>query len=103
MDNNIKDEMQELENWLADPHEFGHKPFKIEYTNHFVDKDGISCTIFKFKKNLTGKWLLGIVSESGTFSEMGLYRRESEIEDAKQILDMLKSYWKSRAEYFNLQ
>ena len=44
---------------------------RLEYTNAFADEDGINCLIFKYKKNAFGKWLLGIVSESGTFSEIG--------------------------------
>jgi len=74
--------------------ELGKKPVKIEYANSFEDEDGIRCIIFKYKKNILGKWLLGIVSESGTFSEMKEYNQKSEIEDAKQILKMLKNYWK---------
>ena len=44
------------------------------------------------------KWLLGIVSESGTFSEMQEYHKESELEDATRILEMLKAYWKQQAD-----
>ena len=39
----------ELENWLSSPQELGDKPRKIEYTNSFVDEDGIKCMIFKYK------------------------------------------------------
>ena len=67
MNNEIVNAMEELENWLADPTELGRKPAKIEYTASFEDEDGIKCMIFKFKKSFFGKWLLGIVSESGTF------------------------------------
>ena len=94
MNEEIKNAMVELENWLSDPQELGKKPVKIEYANSFEDEDGIRCIIFKYKKNILGKWLLGIVSESGTFSEMKKYNQKSEIEDAKQILKMLKNYWK---------
>ena len=73
MNKTIKNAMEELEDWLSDPSELGKKPTKIEYTNAFADEDGINCLVFKYKKNLLGKWLLGIVSESGTFSEMGEY------------------------------
>lgn len=94
MSNEIKDGMLELENWLSDPNELGHKPSKIEYTASFEDEDGIKCMVFKYKKSLLGKWLLGIVSESGTFSEMQQYDKNSEIADAKKMLEMLKNYWK---------
>ena len=93
----IKNATLELENWLSDPRELGKKPAKIEYTTSFEDEDGIKCMIFKYKKNILGKWLLGIVSESGTFSEMQKYNPKNEIEDAKQILEMFKNYWKEMA------
>lgn len=97
MENKIEQAMLEMESWLADPQELGHRPRKIEYTNSFTDEDGIECLIFKYKKSLLGKWLLGIVSDSGTFSEMQEYNPETELQDAKLILDMLKNYWKEVA------
>ena len=87
MNETIKNAMAELEDWLSDPSELGKKPAKIEYTNAFADEDGINCLIFKYKKNAFGKWLLGIVSESGTFSEW-----ENIIRKLK--LMMPKEYWK---------
>ena len=83
---------------MADPAELGRKPAKIEYTASFEDEDGIKCMIFKFKKSFFGKWLLGIVSESGTFSEMKEYNSATETEDAKSLLHILKEYWKKIAE-----
>ena len=94
----IKQNKKELEEWLSHPNELGKKPSKIEYTNQFEDEDGIQCMIFKYKKSLFGKWLLGIVSESGTFSEMKEYKKENEIEDAKKLLEILKNYWKQMSE-----
>lgn len=73
-----------LEDWLSDPHELGRKPYKINYTNMFEDEDGIRCFIYKYKKHIFSKWCLGIVSDSGTFSEMLEYKRENEIEDSKR-------------------
>ena len=98
MNNEIVNAMEELENWLADPAELGRKPAKIEYTASFEDEDGIKCMIFKFKKSFYGKWLLGIVSESGTFSEMKEYNSATETENAKALLHILKEYWKKMAE-----
>ena len=98
MNNEIVNAMEELENWLADPSELGRKPAKIEYTASFEDEDGIKCMIFKLKKSFFGKWLLGIVSESGTFSEMKEYNSSTETEDAKALLHILKEYWKKMAE-----
>lgn len=65
----LKNAMIELSNWLSDSNELGKKPSKIEYINSYEDEDGIKCIIFKYKKNTLGKWLVGIISESGTFSE----------------------------------
>ena len=41
--------------------------------------------------------MLGIVSDSGTFSEMKEYHKETEIEDAKQIIKLLKEFWQRQA------
>ena len=97
MSKDILEATKELEEWLSHPNELGHKPSKIEYTNQFVDEDGIECLIFKYKKSLLSKWLLGIVSESGTFSEMQEYNKDTEVQDATLILNMLKQYWKDMA------
>lgn len=97
MDNEIKEATQKIESWLADPHELGKKPSKLEYTTSFQDDEGIKCMIFKYKKNIFGKWLLGIVGESGAFSEMKEYKKNTEIEDAKKIIAVLKNYWKEMA------
>lgn len=98
MNNEINKAKLELERWLSHPNELGKKPSKIEYTNSFEDEDGIKCLIFKYKKSIFGKWLLGIVSESGVFSEMQEYNKNTEIEDAKTMLEVMKNYWKSMAE-----
>lgn len=97
MKEDILNAIDEFQNWLSHPNELGHKAFKIEYTSQFIDEDGIKCLIFKYKKTFFGSWLLGIVSDSGTFSEMLAYKADTEIQDAKQILEMLKQYWKDRA------
>lgn len=97
MNDNIEKAKEELIEWLSAPNELGRKPAKIEYTKYFKDEDGIQCVIFKFKKSIVGKWFLGIVSESGTFSEMKEYHEKNEIDDATTILNMLKEYWKEQA------
>lgn len=93
----VSEVTEQLINWLSHPNELGAKPVKIENTNYFRDEDGIECFVFKYKKKLIGKWLLGIVSESGAFSEMKPYNQKTEIEDSKQMLEMLKNYWKKAA------
>jgi len=88
---------QKMCDWLSDPRELGKAPSKIEYVEDFVDEDEIQCIIFKFKKNLFSKWMIGIVSDSGTFSEMEEFHAETAKEDAKRCLDWLKQYWKNQA------
>lgn len=88
----------EMIDWLMHPAELGKKPSKIECTNQFETEDGISCFVFKFKKSVFGKWLLGIVSESGTFSEFEEYREETNEQDARKLLGILQDYWKKQAE-----
>lgn len=96
-----RDEIFEAKNrmieWLSDPRELGKAPSKIEYVEDFEDEDGIKCIIFKYKKNIFSKWLLGIVSDSGAFSEMEAFHEETAKEDAKKCLDFLKQYWKNQA------
>lgn len=41
--------------------------------------------------------MLGIVSDSGTFSEGQEYHKETEIEDAKKIIKLLKEIWQRQA------
>ncbi|GCA65864.1 hypothetical protein KGMB01110_03000 [Mediterraneibacter butyricigenes] len=60
MNEEIKNAIAELEDWLSDPSELGKKPAKIEYTNSFEDEDGIKCLIFKYKKSVLGKGMLGL-------------------------------------------
>lgn len=91
MDYEVNKAKKDFEKWLSEPANLGKKPSIIEYTNRFEDKDGIKCIIFKYKKNRFSKWLLGIVSESGLFSEMKEYNKKTEIEDATRIIEMLKN------------
>ena len=96
----ILEAKESLINWLSHSHELGKKPVKIEYCMSFVDEDEIECMIFKYKKTLLSKWLLGIVSDSGVFSCFKEYRKDQQIKDAKEILEMLKEYWKNEAKKY---
>lgn len=93
----IEDMKAELSDWLSDPAELGRKPSKIEYVKSVKDEDDIECHIFKFRTELLDPWKLGIVSESGTFSEMQSFKEETAEQDALEILNMLKEYWKRMA------
>ena len=95
---NIQTAQETMINWLSDYRELGCKPAQIEFTKEFVTEDGIHCYIFKYKKTLLSNWWLGIVSESGTFSEFKEYNQATEITDAIEIINLLKTFWKKEAE-----
>ena len=83
--------------WLKHPTELGTWPQKVVFTSEFTDEDGIQCMIFKYRKKFLSPWLLAIASDSGIFSEMKPYHKETEREDAQDLLDFLKQYWKNQA------
>lgn len=93
----ISEAKQHLAEWLSDPRELGTKPAKIEYVKTFTDDDEIECMIFKFKKSVFGKWMTGIASEAGVFSEMKEYNEATAVKDAAECLEWLKNYWKNMA------
>lgn len=99
----IDNEIEEIENasiklidWLLFPTELGQEPSEIEYTNQFIDDNKIKCMIFKYKKAPNSEWLLGIVSDLGTFSEMKKYNEKTEIIDSENIVKSLQEYWEVR-------
>ena len=95
---NVKKAEEKMIEWLSDYRELGQAPVQIKFIKDFVTDDGIKCYIFKYKKTLFSKWWLGIVSDSGTFSEFKEYNPDTEIDDAKKIIDLLKTFWKREAE-----
>jgi len=88
---------QEMVEWLRDPRELGTKPAQLEYVDAFTDEDGIECLIFKFRKSVLSKWMIGIVSDSGVFSHMKIFNKDTAMEDAAECLNFLKDYWKAQA------
>ena len=95
---NVKKAQEKMIEWLSDYRELGQAPVQIKFIKDFVTDDGIKCYIFKYKKTLFSKWWLGIVSDSGTFSEFKEYNPETEINDALEIINLLKSFWQREAE-----
>lgn len=93
----IDNAVSQLEEWLSDPRELGKKPSKVEYVESFEDEDGVSCMIFKYKKSMLSKWMLGIVSDSGVFSYMKEFDGDRARQDAEECLTFLKNYWKNLA------
>jgi hypothetical protein len=92
--------------WLADPHELGKEPNRIEIANEF-DYNNMHYYIFKFKKTHFSKnWLLGICGgfESDslepcghTFSNMENYDENNCKEKAIEIINFIMDYWKNKA------
>lgn len=91
--------------WLADPHELGKSPIKIECAQEF-DLHGLHYYIFRFKKSLLGEWLLGVcggyeeneLDHCGhIFSEMKKYDARTAVDDAAEIVEKIRSYWMQQA------
>ncbi len=92
-------------NWLADPYELGKPPVKIECTKEF-DLHCLHYYVFKYRKCLMGKWILGVcggyekdsLEHCGhIFSEMTLYNDALSISEAKKMVEMMRTYWMEQA------
>lgn len=98
--------MQAMIDWLAHEHELGRKPSKIEIAGEF-DLHDMHYYIFKYKKSLLGKWLLGVCGgyedRSDTehcghvFSEMRNYDPTTAEQEAIAMVEMIRNYWMMRA------
>lgn len=87
--------------WLSHPQELGKAPAKIECAGTF-DLYEMRYYIFKYKKSLIGKWLLGVcggyegdsLENCGhVFSEMEEYHESTAVEQATAIVEMIRAYW----------
>lgn len=92
--------------WLKHPAELGKAPSKIECAGQFELGD-MHYYIFKYKKGLLGKWLLGVsggfegdaLETCGhTYSEMQEYNEASAKEDASALVEYVRNYIKEQAE-----
>lgn len=90
----------EMIGWLSHPAELGKAPAKIECTGEFELYD-MHYYIFKYKKGLLGKWLLGVcggfegdeLEHCGhTFSEMQEYNEASAKEDAIALVEHVRAF-----------
>lgn len=97
--------------WLANPAELGKAPKKIECTGQF-ELHGMIYYIFKFRKSLFGKWLVGVcggyaVGEmehcGHVFSEMEEYSPETAQQKATAMVEMLREYWMEQARAMNTE
>lgn len=93
--------MEAMNEWLSHPAELGKTPAKIEYAGEF-DLYDLHYYIFKYKKNLIGKWLLGVcggydgdeMEHCGhVFSEMEEYNEATAVEQATTLVEMVRSYY----------
>ncbi|KOP68535.1 hypothetical protein AMS62_27335 [Bacillus sp. FJAT-18019] len=101
-----KDSMIE---WLMNEQELGHKPSRIELAGEF-DLHDMHYYIFKYKKTLLGKWLLGVCggyeNSSDTehcghvFSEMQPYNAATAEEESIHMVEMIREYWMQQAAAF---
>ena len=92
--------MESLIEWLSYPSELGKAPAKIECAGEF-DLYDLHYYIFKYKKSLMGKWLLGVcggyegdqLEHCGhVFSEMEKYDSANAQEKAIAMVEMIRSY-----------
>lgn len=100
--------LQSMKEWLSHPGELGKEPSKIELAGEF-DLHDLHYYIFKYKKGLLGKWLLGVCGgyEPGetehcghVFSEMEPYDPATAGEKAAAMVEMIRQYWMDQAKQF---
>lgn len=92
--------------WLSHPQELGKAPAKIECACEF-ELNGMRYYIFKYKKGLLGKWLLGVcggyegdeLENCGhVFSEMEEYNESTAVEQATALVEQVRKFWIEQAE-----
>lgn len=96
---------KEMIDWLSHPQELGKAPAKIECAKEF-DLYDMHYYIFKYKRNMLGKWLLGVCGGyegdstehcGHVFSDMKEYNDATAVEDATALVEMIRSYWMEQA------
>lgn len=102
---------QALSDWLADEHELGRPPFKIECVNEF-DLYDLHYYVFRFKKTLFDNWLVGVAGgyEADSdehcghiFSEMKKYDAETATTSCIQMVEKIRAYWMNQARQQEIQ
>lgn len=98
--------MESMVQWLSHPHELGRAPYKIECAGSFVHHE-MCYYIFRFKKNILGRWLLGVcggyegceLEHCGhVFSDLEPYDPGTAERDSIAMVDSLRAYWMREAE-----
>ncbi len=97
----------EMSSWLAHPQELGATPAALEWAGEF-DLHDMHYYIFKYKIEADDdKWLLGVAGGYAgdelehcghVFSEMEEYLPDTAEEQAKALVEMVRSYWMQQAE-----
>lgn len=107
----IQAAQENMVKWLANPHELGKTPHKIELSGEF-DLYGMHYYIFKFKTKLLSKWLVGVSGgfEDGalepcghTFSDMKEYCTETAQHDCIEMVERIRAYWMEQAKKYTQQ
>ncbi|MBT9776785.1 DUF4261 domain-containing protein [Clostridium sp. MCC353] len=97
--------LQSMTEWLAHPQELGKNPYSIEPAGEF-DLYDLHYYIFKYKKSIFGKWLLGVcggyekdgLEHCGhVFSNMEPYDPSTAQEQAVSMVEMIRQYWMDQA------
>lgn len=103
--------LQAMVNWLAHPSELGKVPNKILCAGEFRLHDMVYY-IFKFRKSLFGKWMVGVCGGfegdspehcGHVFSNLTEYREETAKEDCIAMVEMIRAYWMQQAELYKEQ
>lgn len=102
---------QAMGEWLADGHELGRWPAKLECVNEF-DLHDMHYYIFRYKKGLLGPWLLGVcggyegesLEHCGhVFSDRKPYDEANALQNATAMVERIRDYWKQRAAQMTAQ
>jgi hypothetical protein len=99
---------QSMVSWLEHPQELGKRPTAIECAGEFILHD-MQYYLFKYKKSLLGKWLLGVcggydgdeLDHCGhVFSEMDEYDPSTAKEKSVRMVEQIRAYWMGEAEKY---
>lgn len=97
---------QEMVKWLSGPLELGKAPAQIEFACTF-DLQGLRYYIFRYKKQGSGKWTLGVcggyegekLEHCGhIFSEEEEYSEADVSKRAAQLVKRVQRYWAEQAQ-----
>lgn len=101
--------IEAMRQWLADEHELGKAPTKLEIAGEF-DLHELHYYILRYKKSLMSRqWLLGVAggyeAESlehcgHVYSEMEEYDPATAQEKAVAMVEMIRQYWMEQAKAY---